>query len=70
MYEQVDNKREDSVIENPSPVKDTVIEQPKDFSFEDYKSKKIPVAEIEQHEEDDEEIFRTLNIPWLSKESS
>ena len=65
MYEQVDNKREDSVIENPSPVKDTVIEQPKDFSFKEDKSKKVPVAEIEQHEEDDEEIFQEIKYPLV-----
>ena len=33
LFEQVDNKREDSVIEKPSPVKDIVKEQSKDFIF-------------------------------------
>ena len=70
LFEQVDNKREYSVIEKPSPVKDTVKEQSKDFSFKEDKSKKVPEAETEQHEEDNEEIFRKLNIPWLYEEAS
>jgi len=70
LSEQVDNKREDSVVEKPSLVKDTVKEQSKDFSFKEDKSQKVPVAETEQHEEDDEEIFRKLNIPCLSEEVS
>ena len=70
MSEQVDNKREDSMIEKPSLMKDTVKEQSKIFSFKEYKSKKVPVAETEQHEEDDEKIFRKLNIPLLSEEVS
>ena len=45
--EQVDNKREDSLIEKLSPVKDIVKEQSKDFSVKEDKSKKVPVAEIE-----------------------
>ena len=69
LSEQVDNKREDSVIENPSLVKDTVKEQSKDFSFKGDKSQKVPVVETKQHEEDDEEIL-ILNFPWLSEEVS
>ena len=68
LSKQVDSKIEDSVIENPSLMKDTVKEQSKNFSFKEDKSKKVPVAETEQHEEDDEEIIRKLNIPWLSEE--
>ena len=41
LSEQVDNKREDSVIEKPSLVKDIVKEQSKDFSFKEDKSKKV-----------------------------
>ena len=51
-------------------VKDTVKEKSKDFSVKEDKSKKVPVVETKQHEEDDEEIFRKLNIPWLSEEVS
>ena len=58
------------MIEKPSPVKDTLKEQSKDFSFKEDKSKKVPVAETKQHEEDEEEIFRKLNIPWVPKEVS
>ena len=45
LSEQVNNKREDSVIEKPSLVKDIVKEQSKDFSFKDDKYKKVPEAE-------------------------
>ena len=58
------------MIENLSPMKDTIKEQSKYFSVKEDKSKKVPVAETEQHEEDYEEIFRKLNIPWLSEEVS
>ena len=58
LSEQVDNKREDSVIEKASLVKDTVKEQSKDFSFKGDNSKQVPVTVTEQHKEDDEEILR------------
>ena len=70
LSKQVDNKREDSVIEKPSLMKGTVKEKSKNFSFKEDKSKKVPVVETQQHEEDDEEIFRKLNIPWLFEEVS
>ena len=69
-FEQVDSKREDSVTVKSSLVKYIVEEQSKYFSFKGDKSQKVPVAVTEQHEEDDEAIFRKLNIPWLSEEAS
>ena len=54
----------------PSLVKDTVVEQSKDSSIKGDRSQKIHVAVIEQHEEDDEAIFKKLNIPWLSEKAS
>ena len=69
-YEQEENKREDSVIEKPSLMKNTVKEQFKNFSFKGDNSKQVPVKVIEQHKEDDEEISKKLNIPWLPKGAS
>ena len=58
LSKQVENKREDSVIENPSLMKNTVKEQFKDFSFMGDNSNQVPVTVTEQHKEDDEEILR------------
>ena len=33
------------------------------------RSQKVPVPVAKQHEEDDEAIFKKLNIPWLSEET-
>ena len=68
--EQVDSKREDSVTAKPSLVKDIVEVQPKYSSFKGEKCQKVPIAVTKQHEEDDEAIFKKLNIPWLSEEAS
>ena len=39
-------------------------------NFEGVKSTDVPiVTEIFKHEEDDEAIFKKLNIPWLSEET-
>ena len=64
-YEQVNSKREDSVTMKSSLVKDTVVEQSKESNIKEYKSQKVPIIVIEKHEEDDEAIFKKLNIPWL-----
>ena len=64
--EQVNSKREDSITVKSSLVKDTVVEQSKKSSIKEDESQKVPILVTEQHEEDDEEIFKKLNIPWLS----
>ena len=53
-----------------SSVKNGVIEQSKDSSIKGDRSQKVPVAVVDQHEEDDDAIFKKLNIPWLSKKAS
>ena len=62
--------KEDSLIEKPSLMKNTVKEQFKYFSFKGDNSKQVPVTVTEQHKEDDEEIFKKFNIPWLPEGSS
>ena len=70
LSDQVENKREDSVIEKLSLVKDIVKEQSKYFSFKGDNSKQVPLTVTQQHKEDDEEIFKKLNIPWLPEGAS
>ena len=69
-FEHVNSKREDSVTVKPSLVKDTFVEQYKYSIIKGDRSQKVTIAVTEQHEEDDEEIFKKLNIPWLSEEAS
>ena len=48
-----------------------VVEQSIDFSTERVRSQEVPVEQEEvKNEEDDELIFRKMNIPWLSDKSS
>ena len=67
---QVDSKREDSMTVKYSLVKDTVVNQSKETSIMGDRSQKVPVPVAEQHEENDEAIFKKLNIPWLYEEAS
>ena len=53
-----------------SPRKDKVAEQPKDSSIKRDRSQKIPVEVVDQDEEDDDLVFRKMNIPWLSDKAS
>ena len=43
--------------------KDKVVEQPKVFSTERDRSLEVPVEEADTDEEDDDLIFRKMNIP-------
>ena len=61
--QQVDSKKEDSLTVKSSSIKNRVIEQSKYSSIKGDRSQKVPVAVADQHEEDDDAIFKKLNIP-------
>ena len=50
--------------------KNIAVEQSKDSSIKGDKSQKVPVVVADQHEEDDDAIFKRLNIPCLSDKAS
>ena len=51
--------------------KENIVVPSIECNFEDLKSLDIPVVtEVFKHEEDNEEIFKRLNVPWLSKGTS
>ena len=64
-------KKEHSVILESSIGRYKVAEQSIDFSSERVRSPEVPVEEEEvKNEEDDDLIFRKINIPWLSDKTS
>ena len=50
--------------------KDKVAEQPKFCNTERDMSLEVPVEEADKEEEEDDLIFRKMNIPWLPDKSS
>ena len=68
--QQVDSKKEYSLILESSPGKDKVPEQSKDSSIKRDRSQNILVEVVDQDEEDDDLVFRKMNIPWLSDKAS
>ena len=50
--------------------KDKVEEQPKICSSKRDRSLEVPIEEVDKDEEDDDLIFRKMNIPWLSNKTS
>ena len=69
-YKQVHSKKEHSVTLESSPGKYKVAKQPKVFSTERDRYLEVPVEKEEKGEEDDDLIFRKMNIPWLSDKTS
>ena len=67
---QFDSKKEHSVTLKSSPEKDKVAEQPKVCSTEKDRPLEVPAEEAYKDEEDDDLIFRKMNIPWLSDKTS
>ena len=67
--QQVNSKKEDSFTVKSFSVKNKVVEQSKDSGIKGNRSQKVPVAVADQDEEDDDSVFRKINIPWLSDES-
>ena len=67
---QVDSKKEHSVTLKSSPEKDKFVERPKVCSTERDMSLEVPVEEADKEEEDDDLIFRKMNIPWLLDKTS
>ena len=68
--QQVDSKKEDPLTVKSTSVKNKVIEQSKYSSIKGDRSQKVPVAVADQHEDDDDVIFKKLNIPWLLEKAS
>ena len=68
--QQVDSKKEYSLILESSPGKDKVAKQSKYSSIRRDRSQKVPVEVADQDEEDDDLVFRKMNIPWLSDKDS
>ena len=69
--QQVHTEKEHSVILESSSGKDKVSEQPISFSTERGKFPKVPVEEEKvKDEEDDDLIFKKIDIPWLSDKTS
>ena len=68
--QQVDSKKEYSLILESSPGKDKVAEQSKDSSIRRDRSQKVPVEVADQDKEDDDLVFRKMNIPWLPDKDS
>ena len=67
---QFHSKKEHSVTLNSSPEKDKVAKQPKVCNTKGEMSLEVPVEEANKEEEDDDLIFRKMNIPWLSDNTS
>ena len=59
----MDSKKEDLLTMKSSSVKIKAIEQSKDSIIKENSSQKVPVAVADQQEEDDDAIFKKLNIP-------
>ena len=69
--QQIHIKKEHSMILESSTCKDKVAKQSIDFSTESFRSPEVPVEEeAVKNEEDDDLIFRKMNIPWLSDKTS
>ena len=59
------------MILKSSPRRNRVAEQPIDFNSEKGRSSKVFVEEEEvKDKEDDDLIFRKIDIPWLSNKTS
>ena len=67
---QVHSKKEHPVTLESSPGKDKVVEQLKVCSTERDRSLEVLVEEAHKDEEDNDLIFRKMNIPWLSDKTS
>ena len=68
--QQVDSKKEYSLILVSSPRKDKFVEKSKDSSIKRDRSQKVHVEVTDPDEEDDDLVFRKMNIPWLSDKAS
>ena len=69
--QQIHIKKEHSVILESYTCKNKVAKQSIDFSTERVRSPEVPVKEEAiKNEEDDDLIFRKMNIPWLSDKAS
>ena len=68
--QQVHIKKEYLVILKSSPWRNKVTEQPIDFSTERGRSSEVIVEEVVKDEEDDDLIFRKIDIAWLSDKNS
>ena len=68
--QQVDSKKEYSLILVSSPRKDKFVEKSKDSNIKRDRSPKVHVEVTDQDEEDDDLVFRKMNIPWLLEKSS
>ena len=66
----VQSKKEYLVTPNSSPEKDKVAEQQNVYSIEKDRPLEFPVEESYKEDEDDDLIFRKMNIPWLSDKTS
>ena len=64
------SKKEPLVTLKQSPEKDEDLEQPKVCSTEKDSPLEVPVEEAYKEDEDDDFIFRKMNIPWLSDKTS
>ena len=62
-FKQVHSKKEHLVTLKSSPEKDKVAEQPKVCNTKRDMSLEVPVEEANKEEEDDDLIFRKMNIP-------
>ena len=68
--QQVHIRKKHLVILESSTCRDKVAEQSIDFSNERVMSPKVPVEEeVVKNEEDDDLIFRKMNILWLSNKN-
>ena len=66
----VQSKKEHLVTQKSSLDKDKDAEQPKVYSTEKDRPLEVPIEEAYKEEEDDDLIFRKMNIPWLSDKTS
>ena len=69
--QQAHARKHHSVMLESSTSKNKMIEQSMDYNTEGVGSPEIPiVSEVFKYEEDDDAIFKKLNIPWLSEKAS
>ena len=69
--QQAHTRKHHSVMLESSTSKKKIAEQSMDCNTEGVGSLEIPVvSEVFKHEEDDDAIFKKLNIPWLSEKAS
>ena len=66
----VHSRKEHLVTLKPSPEKHKDTEKPKVFCTEKDSPLEVPVEEAYKEEEDDDLIFRKMNIPWLLDKTS